>query len=333
MAGTVWRGQLTFGLVSIPVRLFRAARKERVQMHYVRQSPATEERGGFAETASHTQRASAAAGRSAVPDDEPAPQFEPEEPVPPPAQVTRIKQNLVGAGGEEPVSRAEVAKGYEYAPQQYVVFEKEELRRVRPKTSTEMQIVRSVRLSEVDPVYFETSYFVVPDREGERAYALLLAALRKTGHVALAKVAMHGSEHIVLIRPGRHGLLAHTMFFQDEIRAENEFRTPDSSMNEKELEVATAFVDAISAAFAPEEFKDSYRERVQALIAGKIVRGEVAASGPPVPPPATPPVDILEALKKSIALAKKPAKKAEAPVGRKATKVMEMPARSKRRKA
>ncbi len=215
------------------------------------------------------------------------------------APVTRLRPNLVGSTNEEPVARTEVKKAFEYAPQQYVVLDDHELRRLRPKTSTQMQILRSVRLAEIDPVYFETSHFVVPDRGGERVYALIFTALQKTEHVALAKVAMHGSEHIVLIRPGRHGLLVHTMYFEDEIRAENDFRTSTTSAGGKELELATAFIGALSAPFQPGEFRDSYREQVQNLITGKVDRGEIAGSGPAESPTAKPVADILEALRKA----------------------------------
>ena len=132
-----------------------------------------------------------------------------------------------------------------------------------------MEIVRSVRLSEIDPVFFETSYYVVPDRGGEKAYAILFEALRQTQHVALARVGMYGREHVVIVRPGEHGILAHTMFYVDEIRFENEFRANVQGVGPKELELARTFLEAIEAPFAPEEFKDVYREELQAMIAKK----------------------------------------------------------------
>jgi DNA end-binding protein Ku len=196
-----------------------------------------------------------------------------------------------------------------------------------------MQVLRAVRLAEIDPLYFETSYFVAPDPGGERAYALLFTALQKTERVALAKVAMHGSEHVVLLRPGRRSLLAHTMYYQDEIRVENEVGSPAILLEQKEQELAIAFIEAISAPFAPEEFKDTYREQVQALVYGKISRQEVSASEPTLPSPATPAIDILEALKKSLALAKKPAKPAETATRRKSGKVTEIRSKANRRKA
>jgi len=159
----------------------------------------------------------------------------------PVAKISRVRQTLVSAGGEQPINREEVFKGYEVEPDRYVVLDPQELRGLRRKTSPHMEIVRTVKLTEIDPVFFETSYYVEPDRAGERPYAILFAALRETGCVALARVGMHGREHIVIVRPGEKGLLAHTMFYTDEIRFENEFRTDVQSVGAKELELAKTF--------------------------------------------------------------------------------------------
>jgi len=222
-----------------------------------------------------------------------------------PAPVTRVRQSLVTTGDEQPISCADVLRGYEVEPDQYVVFDRDELRGLQRRTSPTMEIVRSVRLSEIDPVFFETSYYVVPDRGGEKAYAILFEALRDTQHVALARVGMYGREHVVIVRPGEHGILAHTMFYVDEIRFENEFRASVEAVGPKELELARTFLEAIEAPFAPEEFKDVYREELQAMIARKM--SETGAT-PSAQASATtgPVVDILEALKKSIAMARKP---------------------------
>jgi DNA end-binding protein Ku len=246
--------------------------------------------------------------------------------------VTRLKQEFINASDEQPVPREELVRGYEVAPEQYVTFSNEELRKLRPTTSPDMQILRSVRLADIDPVYFETSYYVVPDRGGERAYALLFAALQKTQYVAIAKVAMHGREHIMVVRPGRKGLLAHTMYYNNEIRAENEFQTNASEVAPKELDLATTFVEAISGPFAPEEFKDSYGENVQNLISSKVERKQVAVSAPASQPATAPVVNILDALKKSLENARKPVK-TEVPVSRRAPgKVTEIKSKSQRRK-
>jgi DNA end-binding protein Ku len=168
-----------------------------------------------------------------------------------------------------------------------------------------MEIVRSVRLSEIDPVFFETSYYVVPDRGGEKPYAILFEALKETQHVALARVGMYGREHVVIVRPGEHGILAHTMFYTDEIRFENEFRVNVEGVGAKELELAKTFLEAIEAPFAPEEFKDVYRQELQAMIAKKMSEAGVAPAAQTAPK-TQPVVDILEALKKSIAMTRKP---------------------------
>src|SRR5688572_890841 len=306
MASTVWRGQLTFGLVSFPVRLHPAARKERVRMHYLRKAPpktASVEEELQSDVRSYAQSDRSSAGgplrfEQSEHSDDGRPFLQSNSPETTSLPVTRLTQEFISLSDERPVPRQELLKGHEVAPEQYVTFTTEELRKLRPATSPDMQILRSVRLAEIDPVYFETSYYVVPDRGGERAYALLFAALQKTQYVAIAKVAMHGQEHIMVVRPGRKGLLAHTMFYSDEVRAENEFQTSSREVAPKELELATTFVEAISGPFAPEEFTDSYRERVQNLISSKVERKDVAPSAPVSQPVSAPVVDIMDALRK-----------------------------------
>jgi DNA end-binding protein Ku len=304
MPSIVWKGHLTFGLVSIPVKLYRAARRERVRMHYVHR----EERAEPAPPLPLVNPVDFATGASeqrsprveALP-----PRAEPEQLPEPPAPISRVSQALVTSSEEQPIPRAEVLKGYEVEPERYVVFDREELKVLQRRTSPTMEIVRSVKLSEIDPVFFETSYYVVPDRGGEKPYAILFKALRETGHVALAR-GMYGREHVVIVRPGKYGLLAHTMFYVDEIRSESEFRTDVQSVGAKELELAKTFLEALEAPFAPEEFKDEYREQLEAMIAKKLEHAGAAPAREPAAA-AKPVVDILEALKKSIAMARKPA--------------------------
>src|SRR5215472_1920856 len=293
MPSIVWKGHLTFGLISIPVKLFRAARRERVRLHYVHR-PSVVDR-----VVEETLEAKSLPAKLHVDDETTS-----VDPTPV-AKISRVRQTLVSAGGEQPINREEVFKGYEVEPDRYVVLDPQELRGLRRKTSPHMEIVRSVKLAEIDPVFFETSYYVEPDRAGQKPYAILFAALRETGRVALARVGMYGREHIVIVRPGERGLLAHTMFYIDEIRFENEFRTDVQSVGDKELDLAKTFLRAIEAPFAPEEFKDAYREELQALIAQKVEQTTMAVATPPRAA-AAPVPDILEALKRSIAMAKKP---------------------------
>jgi DNA end-binding protein Ku len=275
-------------------------------MHYVHRPEVSEETSDEPEITGQEVPVKSAP-RSAQRVEAFAPRLEPQPEVPEArAAISRVRQALVTASGERPIARAEVLKGYEVEPDRYVVFEREELKGLQRKTSPTMEIVRSVKLAEIDPVFFETSYYVVPDRGGEKPYAILFRALQETGHVALARVGMYGREHVIIVRPGKYGLLAHTMFYVNEIRSESEFRTDVSSVGANELELAKTFLEALEGPFAPEEFKDEYRERLQAMIANKAEQaGPVPA--PERTPAATPVVDILEVLKKSIAMTRKPA--------------------------
>jgi len=317
MASSIWKGHLTFGLVSIPVRLQKAARKERVRMHYV-QTAAKREPEPETEEAPEPVSMPASRNQPVAPVKE-----EPE----PPRFVSRVHQKLVGTSGEAPLNPRDLARGYEVEPDRYVVVDQEELRRLRPKTSPDMQLESFVTLAEIDPVYFETSYYVIPDAGGEKPYAVLFAVMSRTQRAGVAKIAMHGREHIVIVRAARSGLMAHTMFYTDEIHAENEFRTDVSLVSAKELDLATAFVDAIAAPFDPSQFKDTYREQLKSLIEGKAASQEVQPSAPART--ASPPVDILAALKASLAKAAKstqPDRKAPA-------KVTQLGARQRRKKA
>ena len=171
MPSIVWKGHLTFGLVSIPVKLFRAARRERVRLHYVHR-PEPAETAAIEPVSKLAPEPTKLEPRS--PRFESAPPKGEPETTPPPVPVTRVRQSLVTAGDEQPISRAEVLRGYEVEPDQYVTLDREELRSLQRRTSANMEIVRSVRLSEIDPVFFETSYYVVPDRGGEKPYAISL---------------------------------------------------------------------------------------------------------------------------------------------------------------
>jgi DNA end-binding protein Ku len=298
MATTVWHGYLTFGLVSIPVRLFKAARSEKIRFHQLHKS--TPRASGPAPmrlepVASRQERAKTA-----------------EVPAPPPVEeYTRIRQSAyvppavtAGETPPKPVPRTELVKGYEYDKNRYVVVEDEDLKKLTPETATEMQIVEFVNLAEIDPVYFETSYYLAPDEAGEKAYALLFQAMRETGYVALAEVAMHRREHVMILRPGRHGLLAHTMFYADEIRSDQEHRSDISVVGAKELQMAKLLVESLAAPFEPGKYKDKFREKLEQMIAAKI-EGRQVSQVPAARKPAEV-VDILKTLEQSLKLARKP---------------------------
>src|ERR1700731_1575893 len=169
MAASVWKGHLTFGLVTIPVRLFSAARSETISFNLLHK------------------------------DDH-----------------SRIKQVTYCQLEDKPIARTDTVKGYEYEKDHYVVIEDEDIKKVAPKTAKVMEILEFVETKDVDPVYLESSYYMAPDGGGEKAYALLFEALRKSGYSGVAKIAMHNREHIVILRPGQRGILLHTMYFTNE---------------------------------------------------------------------------------------------------------------------
>jgi DNA end-binding protein Ku len=311
MATTVWHGHLTFGLVSIPVRLFKAARSEKIRFHQLYKSrapvpaaappPARMETVGPRTEPARPERAKGS-DRAKVAEAPPPPPIE---------EYSRIRQNAyvppgpaAGETAPKPVPRNELVKGFEYEKGRYVVVENEDLRKIAPQTGTEMQIVEFVKLAEIDPVYFETSYYIAPDEAGEKAYALLFQAMREAGLVALAEVAMHRREHVMILRPGRQGLLAHTMFYADEIRSDQEHRSDTGMVSAKELQMAKLLVESLAAAFEPGKFKDKFREKLEQMIAAKIEGREVAKV--PAARKTAEVVDILQALENSLKLTRKP---------------------------
>lgn len=317
MATTVWKGHLTFGLVSIPVKLYRAARAEKVsfrQLHAgagtrVRQvlvADAPPEPEPEAENVSALRSAGSRPIRAAEPFVAPAAGRAPER-QPMRAPEREVEPDLEPVRRE--VSRSEIVKGYEYERDQYVTLSREELEAITPQTAHEMEIVEFVQLTEIDPIYYETSYYVSPDKGGERAYSLLFAALRQSGLSGVAQVAMQKREHVVILRPGRTGIVLHTMFYETEVRRADEYRADTAAVAQRELDLALLLIKNLTAPFEPDKYRDTYREKLDALIQAKISGDETvqtpAAKIAPV-------VNILEALQRSLAAS--PAPKPKPPV-------------------
>lgn len=222
---------------------------------------------------------------------------------------SRVKQVLYCQAEDKPVSRSELVKGFEYEKDRYVVVEERELDQIAPRSSRVMEVLEFVAAAEVDPVYLDASYYVMPDGAVEKPYTLLYEALRRTGYAALAQWTVHSREHLVLLRAGRFGLLVHTLFYADEVRALDEFRTETEWVAPQELELAHRLVESLAGSFEPAKYQDTYRQNLRTLIDTK-VRGEELKLG--AERPALHPVpDILEALKASLSRAKKPALVAE----------------------
>ncbi len=251
MPATVWKGYLSFGLVSFPIRLFAAARPEPVHFHLLHKK-----------------------------------------------DLSRVKEVMYCAAEDKPLDRSQIVKGYEYEKNHYVVVEPEELEKMAPPTATVMEILQFVHMDEIDPIFLETSYYVGPEEAVSRPYSLLLEAMRETKYDALAKVSMHGREHIVILRPAEHGIVLHTMYFVDELHKAKQVPVPKSAKFEKkEIELAKKLIETLAGPFKPEQFHDEYKQNVEKLIERKRKGQKVV---PIRQPKAAPVVDLMQALQRSL---------------------------------
>ena len=251
MPSSVWSGYLTFGLISMPVKLFSGARGSRVSFHMLHR------------------------------DDH-----------------VRVKQQLICPEENKVVERNEIVKGYEYRKGEYVIVEPEEIKKIEPKTAKAMEILEFVKSEAVDPIYYESSYYLMAEEAGKRPYALLARAMEETGHVAIAKLTMHNREYTVILRPYENGLLLHTMYYEDEIRRLESFGKKDVELKEAEVKVAHQLIQALEAKFEPKKYYDTFEENVKKLIQAHLEGKEVAAVPKPHKP--APVVDLMAALKKSL---------------------------------
>jgi len=205
---------------------------------------------------------------------------------------------------DKPLERSELVKGYEYEKDQYIVVEPEELEKVAPPTAKVMEILQFVRSGEIDPIFFETSYYVAPEEDLSRPYALLMAAMKETEYDGVAKVTMHGREHIVILRPSDKGIVLHTMYFVDELHQEKKVQIPSLKAEKKEIDLAKKLIETLAAPFKPEQFHDEYRQNVEKLIDAKRKGRKVVAIRQPKTSPVT---DLMAALQQSLAKTKTPA--------------------------
>jgi len=252
MPSSVWSGYLTFGLISMPVRLFSGARPEHISFHMLHR-----------------------------PDN------------------TRIKQQLWCPHDERVVERSEIVKGYEYRKGEYVIIEPEEIKKIEPRTAKAMEILEFVKADEVDPIYFESSYYVTPEEAGRRPYALLCKALEESNYVAIAKLTMHNREYTVFLRPYKGGMMLHTMYYKEEVRDLDNFGRPDVELKDAEVKVAHQLIEALAGEWDPEKYHDSFEENLKTLIKARLEGEEVT----PVEKPKkmAPVVDLMAALKESLA--------------------------------
>jgi DNA end-binding protein Ku len=221
------------------------------------------------------------------------------------ADGARINQKRVCSADGEEVAYEDVVKGYEIAKGQYVVIEPEELEALDPESTHTIDIEDFVDLDDIDPLYFDASYYVLPDARGEKAYRLLLEAMRDSGKVGIARVVMRTKQYLVAIRPVGEALVMSTMNFADEVVPQEELEgLPGQAANvsDRELTMARQLIESLSGDFEPAKYEDTYREKVLQLIEQKAAGREVVA--PPAAKAATPVVDLMAALEASLAAAK-----------------------------
>jgi DNA end-binding protein Ku len=258
-------GTITFGLVSIPIKLYTATQSKSVRFSMLH-------------------------GKDKA----------------------RVKQQLVCSSCNEVVPRDQTVKGYEYARDQYVVVSEEELAALEKKSDRTIEIEEFVPIEKVDPIYFEHSNLLGPDKGGTKAYHLLCQAMTDAKQVAIGRFSTRGREQLVLLRPAAAGLVMHGLFYPDEVRSFGDIDLGETvEVKEAELGLAKELIGHLtSETFDPERYKDDYRQGVLAAIDRKVAGEEIAIAPPPQAREQI--IDLVAALKKSIAEKRAPAR---APTG------------------
>jgi DNA end-binding protein Ku len=254
----IWKGAISFGLISIPVKLFSAVENKSLKFHLLH-----DEDGG------------------------------------------RIKYKRECAKCGKEVDWAGIVKGYEYSKDHYVTFTDEELESVAVDSIRAIDVVSFVPLTDIDPIYFDKTYYVIPEPSGLKAYKLLSEALEAEGQVGVAKIALRDKEHLSTIRLKDDIFVLETMHWPDEIRApEFEELSKKVEVRDQEVKMARQLIQQLSDEFKPDQFEDEYRIQLQKLAERKVEGEEVTVAAEPEEEPA-PVVDIMEALKASVDEAKK----------------------------
>jgi DNA end-binding protein Ku len=256
MPRSIWTGAISFGLVTVPVKLYSALNRKTVRFHQL-------------------------SGKTGV----------------------RVVQKRVDPQTGDEVPYEEIVKGYEIAPDRYVVIEPGELEALEPKKTRTIEIEDFVELAQIDPIYYEHPYYLAPGPGGAKPYRLLLEAMQETGRVAIARVVIRSKEALVAVRPMGDVLELATMLFADEIlppeRIEDMPDPAEVKTTKRELDIAKQLIDSLAGAFEPAKYHDTYREQVLALIERK-AQGEEIAVQPPAEEVSAPAPDLMSALKASL---------------------------------
>ena len=263
MARSIWNGVVSFGMVSIPVKLYTATDNKDVSFHQLHKTCGA-----------------------------------------------RIKQLRWCPSDEKAVEFDEIVRGYEYARDQHVVLTDEDFDKIPLPSKHTIELAAFVNADQIDPIFYERSYYLEPDETGIKPFALLMRALKKKGLTAVAKLAIRNKERLCALRPYDGTLMLETLYYPDEVRVQKGEGLPDVKVSEKELNMAFSLIDLMTEEFKPAEFKDNYRDALMEVINAKL-EGEEIVEAPA--PPRGKVVDLMSALKASVEAAKGRGKPAEAP--------------------
>ena len=254
MPRAIATGQIAFGLVSIPVKLFSAAESsEKVSFNMLHRDCGN-----------------------------------------------RIQQQLFCPKDERTISRDEVVKGYEFSKGQYVLFNEEELKALEEKTTQQIEITEFIKSDLIDPIYFDKPYYLGPDKNGSRAYALLSAAMQETGRWALAKYAARGKSYLCVLRPLEQGLVMQQLYYPNEVRSMTDLEIGEANVKENELKMAVQLAEmGATEEFHPEQYRDEQADRTRDLIQKKIQGEEITTAEDDEPKAQV--IDLMEALRASLA--------------------------------
>ncbi len=223
---------------------------------------------------------------------------------------SRLKQQYFCVKEEVPVSREEMAKGYEFQKDQYVMFSPEELKALEEAGTHTAEITEFVPIDSIDPVYFDKAYYLGPDKGGAKPYALLARALRDTKRCALGRWAARGKQYIVMIRPVEDGLVMQQLLYAGEVRSIKDIEIPQTEVKDAELKLAQQLIEQqASDKFDPSAYQDEVRERIETAVQKKVEGGQEITMVE-APEQGAQGIDLMEALRAS--LEKKPAKRPEA---------------------
>ena len=263
----IWKGSISFSLVSIPISLYPATQREELKFHLLRRS-----------------------------------------------DLSPIKYQRVAEADGKEVPWEQIAKGYEYEKDKYVVMSEEDFKRADLKATQTVDIMEFVPLDQIDPMYFDRSYYLEPQKQGVKAYTLLRDALRDSGKVGIAKVVIKTRQHLAAIKPEQNALVLELMHFAEELVNPGSLQIPGNlQLGSKEVEMAGQLVERMTDKWKPEKYTDDYRHALMQLIEKKIESGDKTLAGETKLKQApTKVIDLVSVLKESL----EQAKKAEAPAHR-----------------